>query len=877
MVEYSTNPLNQAGWLVYINGIEVPAMGVTANWGVWQMPTATVQLVPHPMLQRIGYEDRLQVAIFYLDQWWFADDPQFCLLGEFEVVGWSYANTPRGRAMQLECVGHEQILEQLHFFYMSSLNDIASAEALPENYSGAKILQTKLLFPYCLFTEGLTTPIDLPTDAGSQGQADQGFIKRPVDFVLNVFRAILGEVNTDSAQPFITDKPNTIPPGFATAPGKNFFARWFKMTKFHQRWCALPLLEDQKDNACFPLLKAVQDTQTMNALQMGLGSNIGDSGTAWSLLQYIFGTMYMEVAMIPSPPAAIVEKTTGVIQPSEKYVPKKNQFRGILSNFVKPQCVFSLPPMCNVIFPSMIDNFTFRETYITQPTRLYLSEDWISSYIDKNRNQAITDITKGILTTGYPASIRQRILDTSATEQEGNKSCLLFPEEFFKGPVAARLNGPPWMYMLYNNLQAKASAQFQQEVKDGAQVVEVEEPPLSEQAKAAGASADAGWMDTVIAAVANTDTGAAIINAVASGIDSAKAEEKQKKVIIKEGTVDNAVGVVTKLVQGQEGELLGTIFNAYAEYEYYRSRYAERQGGVNMQFNPYIIPGFPAVVFDQLSGGGFHCTGYVKSLSHTFNASGAIGTTVNLSYMRTIPEFLGILGDTTSYSSDLDISPIEPIAEVSNTFQKLGNAHSFYRRLLFKNLPVKQATVFNWRTMLNFTTAYGNSKIDLDPVVLKKKGLPDVNNIDVVPKKKYLPMFNSYAVAMSHVSRPVCTLREYIEAYHEQDIDTLLNNGTVRGVYRSFYSPMRDSSKKVKSGAAFWGRIYTLIQGPGPQPGVDVLNMGPAPTYAKAGPGKLKIVDRSTGTPETRQNWDKVLLEYRKIVRSEAGDIAPQK
>jgi hypothetical protein len=304
MTDYSTNALNQAAWLVYINGIEIPAMGVTVNYGVWQMPTATVQLIPHPMLQRIGYEDRLQVVNFYLDEFWFFDDPQFCLLGEFEVVGWSYANSPRGRALQLECVSHDQILEQLRFFYISSIEDIVGSSVPGPTALGSNFAQTKLIFPACLFLEGLTTPIDLPE--ADPENADQGFIKRPVDFVLNVFRALLSEVKTDTSDPYITDTTGTIPSGLATAPGKNFFARWMKMTKYHQRWCALPGLEDKKDNSCFPLLKAVQDTETMNALQQQLGAQVGDSGSAWNLLQYVFGTMYMEIAMIPAPPAAIV-------------------------------------------------------------------------------------------------------------------------------------------------------------------------------------------------------------------------------------------------------------------------------------------------------------------------------------------------------------------------------------------------------------------------------------------------------------------------------------------------------------------------------------------------------------------------------------------
>lgn len=833
MTAYSTNDLNQAAWLVYINGIEIPAMGVTTNWGVWQMPTATIQLVPHPMLQRIGYEDRLQVAIFYLDEFWFADDPQFCLLGEFEVVGWSYMNSGHGRSLQLECVSHDQILEQLRFFYISSMGDIADERL--NNATGGSFAFTKLIFPECLFMEGLTTPIDLPLEEGD-ATTDQGFIKRPIDFVLNVFRSLLSEVNTASADPYITTVPATVPSGFATASGKNFFARWMKMTKYHHKWCALPGLEDVKDNSCFPLLKAVQDTQTMDALKKQLGSRVGDSGSSWDLLQFIFGTMYMEVAMIPSPPAAIVEKTTGQILAGVDK-PAKNQFRGILSHFVKPQCVFSLPPTCNVVFPSMVENFTFRETYITQPTRLYLSEEWLANYVQPQRNSTITDITKAILTTGYPEPIRKRLKDLMVVDNQNDKTCLLFPEEFYKGPVAARLNGPPWMYMLAQNMSANANNAFQGAVSAGTTTKTVQTGGVR------GSREDPATTGTVTTVVAGTQ---------------AKAEQA-------------AADVATS----ETSSLLGTIFDKYAEYEYYRSRYAERQGGMTLAWNPYILPGFPAAIFDQLNG-GFHCMGYVNSLSQNCQASGTMSTTINLSFLRTMPEFLGILGDSTSFSTGIDVSPVEIIPEISQLFQVTANAQDFYTKLLYKGKKLTRSAVFDWRSMLKLKTAYGD-EVDLSYEDLKKRGLTEVNNVAVIPEDKFVPLFNDYSAAMAYASRPVCTLREYIEAWHEKPMWQLLKEEVVRGEYKSFYSVMKDRSKNQMAGASFWGRIYTLIPGPGSNPGAEVLNVGPAPDYAMAADGTFKMVDRSTGTPETRQDWDQVLLAYRKIVRSEDGKIAPQR
>ena len=67
MANYTVNQLNQAAWLVYINGLEIPVSSMTIQFGVWQVPTATLNMVPHQLLSRIGAEDRLQVAIFYLD------------------------------------------------------------------------------------------------------------------------------------------------------------------------------------------------------------------------------------------------------------------------------------------------------------------------------------------------------------------------------------------------------------------------------------------------------------------------------------------------------------------------------------------------------------------------------------------------------------------------------------------------------------------------------------------------------------------------------------------------------------------------------------------------------------------------------------------
>jgi hypothetical protein len=145
--------------------------------------------------------------------------------------------------------------------------------------------------------------------------------------------------------------------------------------------------------------------------------------------------------------------------------------------------------------------------------------------------------------------------------------------------------------------------------------------------------------------------------------------------------------------------------------------------------------------------------------------------------------------------------------------------------------------------------------------------------MSAIPNTKYEPIFQSYSAAMQFVARPGCTLKEYVELWHGKKIDELKEAGTVKGEYRSFYSPAKD--KRNTGGAIFWARIYKLTPGPGPTPDAKATNMGPAPDYSPA-EGGWGMVGTPTGFPQTRLDWDKVLEEYRKLIRGEEGKIAPQ-
>ncbi|RKX27324.1 MAG: hypothetical protein DRP45_01345 [Candidatus Zixiibacteriota bacterium] len=824
--DYTVNMPREAAWIVYINGLEIPVMGVDVTYGVWQIPTAAIRMVPHPMLQRLGAEDRLHVVIFYKDDHMQGAVPQFRLLGEFEVVGWTYTNSPSGRALQLDCVSPVQIFKQLHCFYMSSMDDIVAAQGLSGDASAAT--QAKVFYPTSLFLEGLFH-ISEAAEGDPQGSTvpSDDFIKRPIDFVTNVFRAVLLPIDNSPesiASPNATTQDGHIPRDAAAVPGKNFFARWCLRTQFHAKWCALPMFEDdtpvpaysfrgegepspeeeaaagEKGHLCFPLVKAVQDYQVVEALQQHIGANVGNAGSIWDLLKMVYSQMYMELAMIPCPPAGAIQKKTGHIKAGGGAT--SDEYFGIRSFFVKPQCIFGLPPICNVMFPSVIQNFTFQETYITQPTRLYLGESFLSHVLDPDSR--LGGVTEQLLTTGFPPVVKNRMRQAINSTHVNNKNFLVEPEELYKGPVSRRMSAPPWMYLLQQNAKG------------------TQESP--------GASP--------------SPEDEAALAAIGAG-----------------GTVTG----------------LGALFDKYAEYEYYRSRFAERQGGVSMVFNPYILPGFPGVVYDQRAS-GFDVLGYVMSVTHSMSAerTGAHQSTqVNLSFIRTLDEIVDAIFGVTGVSSltalvSTDSYPAEPIPSVRDVFQKQESAEEFYKILLYgPEYPGKQQKSWHKNDITN-----GEEN-------------PVTGVYDRTPTPEWAPAFDGADEALRAISRPVCTLKEYIESYHQRDITELLADGTVRGEYRSFYTEVNNPSPPP-GGAVFWGRIYKNTPAEenykAPE---DVVNVSQsedtasqdtvvAGDIAKYGPVDEWRIASPQEVPDTIKDWDKILEEYRKILRSEEGKVAPQ-
>lgn len=516
----STNPTYLGAWVCYINGRYVPIQGFDTDSSVWAVPTFRVHLLPDPVLQRLGAEDRVQVVLFYLDQWYDPAKPEPRMLIDGEIIGWSFSNASGSRTIAFSCAAHLSVFKQLYFYYMSNVDDIVAARD-PAIASMSVATSAGPIYPYGLFHQGLT-----PTRAQLDAERPEGTaattpgtdtpsaatpIKAPYEFVTNVIR---GCISSD------------VPDARRSVPAMNFFARWMRLVSFHNRWVRMPILEDPEKLAArvgvFPIFNAVRQSEALTAMQRHVAAQVGNSGNLWNLFQQVLGLVYMEVGAIPNPCSVLVQlnDTTGgedsnpvdgriigypdygtpmVDQNAHQQQPSDviDEFRRDLNEvlpgvapgpepappqpprpgidrrtpvrlaqyFVKPQVYFGEVPACNAIFPSMIEGWGFEENYEAQPTRVYINDSVMTTAL--RAEGANREFMLHALTSAWPeeamALLHHHAGDAgraTTTPTESGRNLLIWPEEYYKGVVTGRAALPAWFQMLrqFTNSRAPGTA-----------------------------------------------------------------------------------------------------------------------------------------------------------------------------------------------------------------------------------------------------------------------------------------------------------------------------------------------------------------------------------------------------------------------------------
>jgi len=416
-------------WIVYINGIEVPVSSVSVSYGVWQIPQAEIVMIPDPVIQRLGSNDRISVQVFYCDQWIQPTKPEFRLLFDGEIVAWSYVNVQRGRSISFTAVDYVQIFTQLFFFFMSSVDDLAIAAQnndIGVNASGVTTPGFGPLWPYSLFADGILPKQDTANPADV---VTADVIKKPIDYVYNIVRGLLG------------DYPN------ASVPAANFFGPWARRTSFNKRFVALPYLETSTNRGLFPILRAVQADWAVAAVAR-MTATMSRASDIFSVFREILSTLMMELAMIPTAPAVQIKlDELRILGPATRS--ETGKVIGLANYFVKPQFLFGIAPSCNVFFPSQIQQFGYQENYAVQPTRMYFNDNSWTSYLNvQNATPALNEVIRAALTVAHPEEVNIALRETLQNPALNGKNVLVYPEEFFRGPVVARREMPRWFLFL---------------------------------------------------------------------------------------------------------------------------------------------------------------------------------------------------------------------------------------------------------------------------------------------------------------------------------------------------------------------------------------------------------------------------------------------
>lgn len=738
----STGPL-KGSYAVYFSGVHVPALRVTVNNTVWEMPQASIELPSSYLMHRFGHDDRVQVAVFYKDLFYSDTDSTegaYRLLFDGEITSYSRTQSAGSAAVQFSAVSHLQVFAELFVTFITNVADLAGSYVGTGSELG--ILQDRATFPTLFFSKGL----DAQTEV----------INRPYDFIRNMLSSLVnnGSVQTDGNPLFVR-----------SIPVQKFFNRHRKLVKLAKRFASCPIVEtrlQESGNAqMFPVVHAVGDASVIKALQ-NRAQGFSNKSSLWQLLYTTFQIMFYDILFLNAAPYILSDHAGNILGKVSHETPRVTddhllrevtdsepgkvfQLSGksvklhmdaayrsasttdasVMSGsssgsanpiwdgleyslaypqlgqyITKPQMLFAIPPRCNIFFPSMVKAMSYNENYATQPTRLYIGDiEWLLT--GGPSSSAQLDVADNAMRTAYPEEVNLRLKALMAGQAKGSVyDQLVWPHEYFHGVIMSREDGPMWLRFMAND--------------------------------------------------------PAIIKAYS---ESADEEERSDEPSAADQPDDG------KFTAGTYNDRVTRLYSAYAKYRFYQEKYSRRRGSISLAFNPYVVAGLPCMYIDKANQNE-HMLAYVTSVSWNLSV-GNMSTEVSYTYGRSVYEneellrkkFLSIDPDLKTGYASL-VQPDDPVYTLVAPTQQYAGANELYRKLLYQNGLGDTDTD-------NYTGAY---QALLEREVFGADNIELATDGSSVPTGKYqlvlrpelTELNDNFVSAMRFVSRPVCTIDEYI-------------------------------------------------------------------------------------------------------------------
>lgn len=744
---FSSNIPHRAPLLCYIAGIECPITDATVSYGVWKIPEASITMFPDPQLQRFGAEDRVPVALFYLDEYIDPEKPTWRLLFEGEITGWNYMNAAGGRALSFSCVMNIALWTQLFIFYMTSLNSVANA-VVATGQDPASIAQAQAVPGFSLLRAGL---LNKQQKVG-EGSAED-YIKRPFDLAYNVVRSLIS---------------NRVPVKQRCVPGVNFFARWCRREQFHNRWVALPFLEepttevvgkeiiDKGVPGIFPILRASQSLAAVQAIEKNVIDRYS-GGSIYTILKQVLDDVFMELTMLPTAPC-VGARTDGVIngEPTWRTASQQANLQ-VQANLLDARRILTQAQQTAVSeTPALLAAFkTAGMSYV--PFGEGITSQIIEDAISRLDQKTAMSLDTGPKDASLPVRLANYFIKPQMLFGLPPNCNVIFPS--MVPQLSYQENYVTQPTRLY--LQDASMMQFS---GFATMAPDVKQTTLAALSRAYPPDADAKWQAHMRQG-GGADSGRNLLvwpEEFFKGPVTARYPAPPWLLFIAAQTVANGgtVGEVVATPTNKSTKADSTTMNdhdggaitdqnvyaLYAQYEYYRHRFAQRNGAVTCAFHPYLVPGFPMAVFDDFQS-QMHMIGYLMNVTQQFSHHNVV-TSCNFGYGRTLYEFLDLLGNElvtggaagSRKNLAMAAAPAEPVKEIRDIMQHFHKAEQFYQALLHQRKAVP--AVFEYRKLIAFVDGKGELE-DIQIEGVNEEALAERQAAAIAAKKVLEPLLNS--------------------------------------------------------------------------------------------------------------------------------------
>jgi len=698
--------------LLYLNGVRVPCTSVSVSYADGTPASGGAQIPWHPILEGLGEEDLIQVAVFYLDTVYY-DKPEYCLLFEGRLSGYSYSNTSTAESMSLQFESNLMILNDMSINFTSKATKSGSTadkdypnqlnvkgrgtSLLTSKFSGRSIKrpfdiieniiyaatgsyrdknkytdlidQDKFLKEVSRLEEALTEAAvdevnrlrdanpgmdeeelrDRALQSAFDGIEEQGLdMGVPSDRYFSSGDSIRGKARLAAAA-LINRKVKSSAVNYRDVVLSGFFARHMRLLRFREHWMCSPYLEG------FP-----GDSSKDPTLGGGVFPMLRSKGA-----KRFFKAMLRRTGEKMGPQGRVLSLVSNLYN---------LMFYRIQELPAPPAYISSKYSIPDKQFKSVLDG---------------LEDGEIPNY---------SDIYSKAYAKGGHVTIGSYLTAPVAPYAIPPSCNVIFPCQRISLSLTNSTNSPPTR-VYYNrrnqlgklNLSSKAPGHNYDASRVGYPSIAA---GLSQKA-AGGSSRDLEALvfpeeyfrgPRVKMSYAHPSYSA--IQDFANSARFSESKLRSGKAATVFDTDPESVNYSIEAVEKSSSKGISSygLYYMLAQKEYQDARTASRGGSISTVFNPYIIPGFPCAV---LSGddSGMQYYAKIASVTHTLSNQGAATTSISISNVRDIKDNLKQVVIDRAIT---DISPSDPIKEIRNLLQVSESAEEYYRSLLKRGEQVSQ-------------------------------------------------------------------------------------------------------------------------------------------------------------------------------------------